>query len=235
MIGKPREPGAGTEESTTESDKAVEPHEPLELRTFKDEALKLGQLNSAFEGKALGRLNSTFDDEARRLGGDFKTIQSAYGGGDFKTMMADAAERQRSLHQEAAKAAVASLIRPPMVNAVVPSKLTVELSKASEAAADRRAGLADDMVNALMAEVDAFEKTLAADDEIGIAHATFGGKTIRLTLIDFRPPHLVIFEGVGDDETPVRLVQHTSQISVLLSKVKAEGREAHRVEFRELN
>lgn len=73
----------------------------------------------------------------------------------------------------------------------------------------------------LAAAVARFDATLDNDHEVGAKLVSFGETVIfHLTGLGYINPSLLVLTGVTDAGQPVELIQHVSQISVLLTKVK---------------
>lgn len=66
-----------------------------------------------------------------------------------------------------------------------------------------------------------FEADLDPEQEVGARLVNFG-QTLQFHLLDigYYNPHLIRFYGQLDNGTPVELIQHTSQISVMLVAMK---------------
>jgi hypothetical protein len=72
----------------------------------------------------------------------------------------------------------------------------------------------------LVTMINDFDATLDQDHEVGARLVSFGESIIfHLTNIGFWDPSLITFSGNTEDGTPVELVQHASQISVLLVRL----------------
>jgi hypothetical protein len=68
--------------------------------------------------------------------------------------------------------------------------------------------------------MDYFDATLDQEHEVGVRLVSFGQTVVfHLDDIGFWNPSLICFKGVTDDGSPVELIQHASQISVLLMKL----------------
>jgi hypothetical protein len=97
--------------------------------------------------------------------------------------------------------------------------------------ADARAGLAHPMFEPLIQMILEFQAELAADQEVGLCLTNFGRDvTISVEEVGCRYPHLMFFRGTHNGEE-VQLVQHVSQLNLLLVKLKVEGRPPRRVGF----
>ena len=72
----------------------------------------------------------------------------------------------------------------------------------------------------LRAWITSFDSELDAEHEVGIRLVSFGQTCVfHLTGLDFWDPSLVSFVGKTDEGNPVELIQHVTQISVLLLKM----------------
>jgi len=104
------------------------------------------------------------------------------------------------------------------------------------------ANTAEEFCRRLVARIVEFEKTLNEAEEVGLLLVSFGQTvTIHVRDLAYHNPSLIVFVGVTDDDNPVELVQHVSQISFLLMAVKRLKPDEDRSEmgfhslFRELN
>jgi hypothetical protein len=75
------------------------------------------------------------------------------------------------------------------------------------------------MYDRLMTQIDDFEKDLNNDEELGAYLASFGWEIlVRISGIVYHNFYLIIFYGEElNNGTPVQLVQHVSQISVVFT------------------
>lgn len=97
-------------------------------------------------------------------------------------------------------------------------------------------GYANILFNSLMEQVRTFETTLNKDEEIAAYLSSFGAQIlVQIEEISFLDPYLIVFKGLNTaNGKPVRLVQHTSQLSVLLTafpRKPAETRPVRRIGF----
>lgn len=82
------------------------------------------------------------------------------------------------------------------------------------------ANSASGLVKLLVAEIHAFEETLDPASDVGLLLVSFGqANTFRVVSLGFIQPNLVVFEGDAPDGKPVRLIQHMSQLSFLLTRI----------------
>lgn len=84
----------------------------------------------------------------------------------------------------------------------------------------RNGNLADAFYERLIESIVDFEKALNADEEVGVRLVSFG-ETIIIHIDDlgYWNPSLVYFFGRDNNNREVQLIQHVTQISVLLMKV----------------
>ena len=83
-------------------------------------------------------------------------------------------------------------------------------------------GYAEVMFEKLLNQIADFEKTLSYDEETGCYLASFGKEiSIRIEAVGYDNPYFIVFHGytLGGNER-VQLVQHVSQINVLLVAVE---------------
>ncbi len=68
--------------------------------------------------------------------------------------------------------------------------------------------------------IQRFEEELDAEHEVGVRLVTFGqAVTFHLENISYWNPSLILFQGSTEAGEPVQLIQHVSQISLLLMKL----------------
>ena len=81
--------------------------------------------------------------------------------------------------------------------------------------------------------IEDFEKGIDKDEEVGATLVGMpGAGTMQIEDVGFWGPDLILFMGKNPDGKPVRLIQHYSQISVLLNaQKKPEARPARRIGF----
>ncbi len=62
--------------------------------------------------------------------------------------------------------------------------------------------------------------------EVGVRLVSFGQAVVfRLEDLSYWNPSLLSFKGVTENGDPVELIQHVSQISILLMKMKRQNQE----------
>lgn len=100
--------------------------------------------------------------------------------------------------------------------------------------ADRRNNPAGYLRERLMRRVSDFETRLGVDEELGARLASSGHhEPFRLAEIGHSDPDLIIFRGETEEGRPVEVIQHHSQVSLMLVAVaKAPGHsEPRRIGF----
>ena len=77
-----------------------------------------------------------------------------------------------------------------------------------------------------------FESKLDDQHEVGASLVSFGPATVfHIESIGYAGPHIICFFGKMDDGSPVQLVQHMSQLNVLLMAMKKQQPVARRIGF----
>jgi hypothetical protein len=80
--------------------------------------------------------------------------------------------------------------------------------------------------------ISEFEAALDDQTEVGAHLVSFGqALTFHLTEMTYWDPQLIRFDGFDSQGQPVQLIQHVSQISVLLTKVPKLGDTPRRIGF----
>lgn len=97
-------------------------------------------------------------------------------------------------------------------------------------------GYAHIIFQRLVTQIQQFESTLQPDDETAVYLASFGTKVVvRIADVGYHNPYFITFDGFDfDTGQRVRLVQHVSQVSLLLTAVKVpkeENRQPRRIGF----
>jgi|LakMenE01Jun11ns_1017448.scaffolds.fasta_scaffold9008796_2 hypothetical protein len=92
---------------------------------------------------------------------------------------------------------------------------------------------ADAFYEKLVSIIIDFEKNLNTDEEVGARLVSFG-ETIIIHIDDlgYWNPSLIYFYGRDNNDREVKLVQHVSQISVLLMKVPRTNLQRERIGFK---
>ncbi|NQW39373.1 MAG: hypothetical protein HQ469_09355 [Cyanobacteria bacterium] len=92
--------------------------------------------------------------------------------------------------------------------------------------------LAKWMHERIVRSINDFEKDLDSDQEIGARLVSFGSDvTFHIEDVSFWGPDMIIFEGFSSDGKKVRLLQHVSQLSVLLVATSKLHEKARRIGF----
>lgn len=68
--------------------------------------------------------------------------------------------------------------------------------------------------------INDFEEPLMVEEQVGIRLTTFGNQTFSIDSVSFRNPDIIIFSGTFQTGEPVQLVQHVTQVNLLLVAVK---------------
>ena len=77
-----------------------------------------------------------------------------------------------------------------------------------------------------------FESELDNDHEIAARLVSFGQSlTFHIEDMGYYGPDIITFYGKNDKNEPVQLIQHTSQLSVLLVAVKKQADQPRRIGF----
>jgi hypothetical protein len=85
------------------------------------------------------------------------------------------------------------------------------------------------MVMRLAQAVAAFEAKLDADHEVGFSMVSFGaGQVLRFEDLGFWAPDLVLFYGRSDEGGPIQLIEHVSQVNVMLVAARKASPQAPR-------
>jgi len=72
----------------------------------------------------------------------------------------------------------------------------------------------------------AYDSALGEDYEVGVRLVNFGQTvTFAIHSISYNDPSLIIFKGAADDGAPIELIQHVSQISILLTSLNRKNKE----------
>lgn len=83
--------------------------------------------------------------------------------------------------------------------------------------------LADEFYRRLIEWINDFHRSLDDEHEVGARLVNFGQTvTFHIDNIGYWNPSLISFQGKNENGDPVELIQHVSQISVLLVALKRE-------------
>jgi hypothetical protein len=92
--------------------------------------------------------------------------------------------------------------------------------------------LADTMYDRVVEAIAEFEKELDADHEVGARLTNFGASfTVTIENVGYHNPYLFKIYGVTLEGHRCTLIQHVSQLSILLIAVPAVHKPARRVGF----
>ncbi len=67
--------------------------------------------------------------------------------------------------------------------------------------------------------INEFEATLVREQQAGVRLATFGNQVFSIENITFHNPDIIILVGTSQTGEPVQLVQHVTQVNLLLVAV----------------
>lgn len=82
-------------------------------------------------------------------------------------------------------------------------------------------GYANIFYEQLVERIKKFDKSIDEDHEVGVKLVSYGNVfQFYLTGLGYQNPYLMIFKGVLDDNSPVELLQHVTQINFTLIKLK---------------
>lgn len=88
------------------------------------------------------------------------------------------------------------------------------------------------MFERLATYIKQFEGTLDDEHEIGARLVSFGHNlTFHIEDMGYYGPDMIVFYGKNDSGEPVQLIQHTSQLSVLLVAVRKQSEHPRRIGF----
>lgn len=84
----------------------------------------------------------------------------------------------------------------------------------------------------IVSSIRDFEIQLDADCEVGARLMSFGSEmTVRIENVEYWGPDLIVFHGESTEGGRVQLLQHVSQLSVLLVPVQKPNGDARRIGF----
>jgi hypothetical protein len=89
------------------------------------------------------------------------------------------------------------------------------------------------MYERVVHSINEFEKDLDPDQEVGARLVSFGSDaTFHIEDVSFWGPDMIVFEGFSSVGDKVRLLQHVSQLSVLLVAANRTHEKARRIGFK---
>ncbi|MEM0944959.1 MAG: DUF6173 family protein, partial [Pseudomonadota bacterium] len=80
--------------------------------------------------------------------------------------------------------------------------------------------------------VQKFEEMLDKDHEVGMGFAGSEAGTLNIQGMGYYAPDLITFYGTGPDGAKTQLVQHISQLNVMLKAAPKRQEEPNRIGFR---
>jgi hypothetical protein len=84
--------------------------------------------------------------------------------------------------------------------------------------------LASEFYSRLQSWITQFDESLDNEHEVGVRLVSFGQSVqFHLHSISYWNPSLISFTGTADTGEPIQLIQHVSQISILLMKVARQN------------
>ena len=93
--------------------------------------------------------------------------------------------------------------------------------------------LASEFYERLVEWINDFNKSLGQEHEVGVRLVNFGQTVVfHLQDIGYCDPSLISFMGSTDKGEPLELIQHVSQISILLMKLKRQDPNKPKIGFR---
>lgn len=93
--------------------------------------------------------------------------------------------------------------------------------------------LAEWMYERLVRSINDFEQELDQDHEVGARLVSFGAElTFHIDDVGYWGPDIIIFHGTDTNGKKVKLLQHISQLSVLLVATDKVRSEPRRIGFR---
>jgi Family of unknown function (DUF6173) len=88
------------------------------------------------------------------------------------------------------------------------------------------------MYHQLAKQIAEFEAQLDASQEVGVSLVSGpDNKPFHIDDLEYMGSDLIVFHGTNEHKRPVRLVQHVSQVNVLLTALPKESNEPRRIGF----
>ena len=88
--------------------------------------------------------------------------------------------------------------------------------------------LADYACEKIVERINEFEANLPDDMQAGGKFITFGSEAFAIESVTYQNPNILIFSGTTAEGETVQLIQHTSQLNLLLLAVKRSNPEEPR-------
>jgi hypothetical protein len=103
-------------------------------------------------------------------------------------------------------------------NIPVITNVAVEIAKAN---------YASKFAELLYKEIQTFDNELGEDFEVGVKLVSFGQTVVfAVHTIEYQNPSLIIFQGNNpEDSSPIKLIQHVTQINFLLTSLLRKEKE----------
>lgn len=114
-----------------------------------------------------------------------------------------------------------------MVNLAMP-KIPPDPSKVN---AQYQNNASEMIYDSIIEQVLSFQKTLNNEEEVGLRLISFGNCVYHLQGIDYQKPELLYFYCKDDSGNEAQLIQHVSQLNLLLIKVKKLDEQPTRIGF----
>lgn len=111
--------------------------------------------------------------------------------------------------------------------------LNLDNSILSEIPDIRSPYLAECMCERIIDKIEKFEEKLPNDMQASCILANFANKTFAIDNIGYHNPDMIIFYGTQSDGSQIELLQHTSQLNLLLVGVKRSNpqKPRHKIGF----
>lgn len=90
---------------------------------------------------------------------------------------------------------------------------------------------ADWMFERIVRSLKTFEESLTRDEEVGLRFAAYPGEALRIENVGFWNPDMIKFTGRTGDGARYELIQHASQVSLLLVALPKIHKEPRRIGF----
>lgn len=79
----------------------------------------------------------------------------------------------------------------------------------------------DDVFKQVKRRLVSFSEKLGDQHEVGMMYVAFGGATtLHVRTVRLLEPGVLVFEGDGEDGSPLELIQHITQLNLLLIAAK---------------
>ena len=88
--------------------------------------------------------------------------------------------------------------------------------------------LADYACEKIIERINEFEANLPDDMQAGGKFITFGNEAFAIDSVTYQNPNILVFTGTTPEDEKVQLIQHTSQLNLLLMAVKRNNPEEPR-------